>query len=140
MCRCQIIFIILNLLMLIVQFTNTQPFRAGLLRLMVNCRCLPTLCDKRRPGEFNAAVYVTLFYLLSVIFVRVWSVMALVPCNGSSNPCYPQQNLPYQLLNMALPCVSVAYYYFFKRAIFDICDPKYYRSDSQWFKQAVREY
>ena len=123
--------------MLIVEFTNTQPFRAGLMRFMINCKCS---LFGMRAGEFNSAVYVTLLYLFTCIFVRVWSVILLFPCNESKVPCYPQQNLQYQLLNMVLPIVSVAYYYVFKRAIVDICDPKYYRGDSVWFKQAIREF
>jgi hypothetical protein len=115
--------------MLFIEFTNTQPFRAGLLRILVNCNCLPIgrllaylvdplaewrrrqqqqqqldpfgtgkLQDHIRPqlkqsgGDFNAAVWLTIFYFLLCAASRIYGAIIMWPCNGGTSVCDPWLN------------------------------------------------
>lgn len=167
--------------MLFIEFTNTQPFRAGLLRLLVNCGCYScgfTVGNplywlfgfKRQPqleqqqqifkgsnrelkasgkantgpsanrGEFNAAVWWTVIYFLLATATRVYGAILMWNCSdngGAAVVCDPWSNLAYRLIYLVFRTGGIGYYYYFRRAILGICDPKYYRIDSQWLQERL---
>ena len=176
------VLILANLLLLFIAFTNTQPFRAGLLRLLVNCgggSCFnfprwsfpggasgngSSVAPISNRGEFNSAVWMAVFYLGVCIGTRAWEAFLL--CDCAQTICNPFGTLGFRLLYLFFRVgtfrvrrggcahshiiiiiittttttitVSIGYYYCFKRAIFAICDAKYYHRDSAWLKEKLR--
>lgn len=112
-----------------------------------------------RTGAFNAAVYAALIYLIACAGVRGWQLALVWDCNSTGNAagCDPWSSTAFRVVYLLFRlgiadlsyvslyidisshihspyCVSslvdsVLYYYCFKRAIFGICDPRWYRLD-----------
>jgi hypothetical protein len=41
---------------------------------------------------------------------------------------------------MGSNAASIGYYFYFRKAVLSICDPKYYRIDSVWLQQRLLNY
>lgn len=159
----QLLLILCNLFLLFIAFTNTQPFKAGLLRLLVNCACfsLPTIASSTKlasgngnsmprargatsnsaisaSGDFNATVWMSVVYFGVCAGTRGYELQLLLACTASGLVCNPFGDLLFRLLYVLFRVTAVGYYFHFKRAIFAICDPKYYRVDSTWLKEKLR--
>lgn len=128
--------ILANLLFLFIAFTNTQPFRAGLLRVMVNCGICPCSGQKFRQGDFNSAVWFTLFYFCITVATRTWEIILLWDCH--LNICNPLGQVGFRVLYYVFRLSGIGYYFHLKRAVFALCDVKYYDRDSAWLQEKLR--
>lgn len=90
--------VLANLILLLISFTNTLPFKAGLLKLLVSL-------SWKKPGEFNVCIMFTVVYLLATVGMRSWEVWTVNRnCWSNSSPCDVWNNLYFRVCFMVYRC------------------------------------
>ncbi|KAI9206580.1 uncharacterized protein BJ171DRAFT_15037 [Polychytrium aggregatum] len=103
----------LNLILLLVRFTYSYAFRAGVVRIMIN--------------EFSGCIWISGVYMTAFVVCRIYGLV-LLPRYTNLSPALVQDfwDPGYLAVYVIFRLVSIAYYYAFKSAILKICHPKYY--------------
>ncbi|KAI8913939.1 transmembrane protein 138-domain-containing protein [Powellomyces hirtus] len=110
-----------NVMLLFLRFTSSYPFRAGMLRIMIN--------------EFNAVLWASLIYAGAFILCRAIGLPLIAKCdNGRCDFWTDGYTVVYVLFRIA----EVGYIYSFLRAMMQLCEPKYYK-DSSWLREKLRQ-
>ncbi|KAI8820743.1 transmembrane protein 138-domain-containing protein [Fimicolochytrium jonesii] len=116
----QLLLFIANLVLLFLRFAGSYPFRAGMLRLMLN--------------EFSATLWSCAFYAVCFFACRGIGLPLMAACNDTRCDFWTAGYVAvYTLFRFA----EILYYFNMLRAAVQLCNPKYYQ-DSPWLRAQLR--